>query len=90
MGARASLLRDVQRAELIGVGLLAGGMASTAAMVVGWALAKLVFEFPWVPPLWMPVFGALVGAVLAMLAGWWSLRDVLRTPAWQTLRLRGD
>jgi len=25
-----------------------------------------------------------------MLAGWWRLRDLLNTPAWQTLRLRAD
>jgi len=29
----------------------------------------------------------VVGALLAWAAGWWSLRVVLRTPAWQTLRL---
>ena len=90
MGASSGLLRQVQRAELIGVGALAGGMASTAAMLIGWALAKLVFEFPWIPPWWVPFAGAFAGALLAMLAGWWRLRDLLNTPAWQTLRLRAD
>jgi putative ABC transport system permease protein len=28
----------------------------------------------------------LAGAVLAGLAGWWSLREVLRRPVMQTLR----
>jgi putative ABC transport system permease protein len=36
VGARASLLRQVQRAELVGVGLLAGFLASMVASVVGW------------------------------------------------------
>ena len=90
VGARSSLLRQVQRAELAGVGLLAGGMATTAAMVLGWVLAKQVFEFSWYPPVWAPVAGALCGAVLALLAGWWGLREVLNTPAWQTLRQRLD
>ncbi len=35
VGARASLLRQVQRAELAGVGLLAGFLASVVAMAVG-------------------------------------------------------
>ena len=90
MGASGALLRQVQRAELVGIGALAGGLASSAAVVVGWSLAKWVFEFPWVPPWWVPLAGALAGACLALMAGWWRLRDLLNTPAWQTLRLRAD
>nr|MDP2189774.1 FtsX-like permease family protein [Rhodoferax sp.] len=86
LGARSSLLRQVQRTELIGVGLLAGFLASTVATVVGWALAKYVFEFQWTVSLWVPVFGSLSGALLALAAGWWGLREVLRRPVVETLR----
>jgi putative ABC transport system permease protein len=86
VGARASLLRQVQRAELVGVGLLAGFLASVVAAIVGWALAKYVFEFEWTVSLWVPLFGALAGAVLALGAGWWGLREVLRRPVVETLR----
>jgi putative ABC transport system permease protein len=86
VGAKSSLLRQVQRAELMGVGLLAGFLASIVATAVGWALAKYVFEFTWSVSLWVPVFGALSGAVLALAAGWWGLRDVLRRPVVETLR----
>jgi putative ABC transport system permease protein len=86
VGARASLLRRVQRIELAGVGLLAGFLASLVASVVGWALARYVFEFDWVVSPWVPLFGALAGAVLALLAGWWGLREVLSRPVVQTLR----
>jgi putative ABC transport system permease protein len=86
VGARASLLRQVQRIELVGVGLLAGFLASLVASVVGWALARFVFEFTWVVSLWVPLLGSLSGAVLALAAGWWGLRDVLRRPVVQTLR----
>ena len=54
LGARASLLRDVQRAELAGVGLLAGVLASCVAVAVGWALARFVFEFTWTASPWCP------------------------------------
>ncbi|MDP2680014.1 MAG: FtsX-like permease family protein [Rhodoferax sp.] len=86
VGARASLLRQVQRIELAGVGVLAGFLASIVASAVGWALARYVFEFDWVVSLWVPLLGALAGAVLALAAGWWGLREVLNRPVVQTLR----
>ncbi|RYE41850.1 MAG: FtsX-like permease family protein [Hyphomicrobiales bacterium] len=86
VGARASLLRQVQRAELAGVGLLAGFLASSVAVAVGWALARYVFDFAWTASPWVPLAGALAGAVLALAAGWWGLREVLRRPVVDTLR----
>jgi putative ABC transport system permease protein len=86
VGARASLLRQVQRAELIGVGLLAGFLASAVASVVGWALARYAFGFAWNASLAVPLLGALAGAVLALAAGWWGLREVLSRPVVSTLR----
>jgi len=86
LGARASLLRDVQRAELAGVGLLAGVLASCVAVAVGWALARFVFEFTWTASPLVPLAGGLAGAVLALLAGWWGLREVLQRPVVDTLR----
>ncbi|MDM0076858.1 FtsX-like permease family protein [Variovorax sp. J2P1-59] len=86
VGARASLLRQVQRAELVGVGLLAGFLASIVASVIGWALARFVFDFTWTASPLVPVAGALAGAVLALAAGWWGLREVLRRPVVATLR----
>jgi putative ABC transport system permease protein len=86
VGARASLLRQVQRAELAGVGLLAGFLASIVAGVVGWALARYVFDFQWTASPLLPLFGSLAGAVLALAAGWWGLREVLNRPVVETLR----
>jgi putative ABC transport system permease protein len=85
-GASSQLLGQVQRAELMGLGALAGGLASAAAMGVGAGLARWVFEFTWTASPWVPLAGMLAGAVLAGLAGWWSLREVLRRPVMQTLR----
>ena len=89
MGASGRLLAQVQRAELLGVGALAGLFASVAAVGVGWALARYAFEFTWSPSPWVPLIGAAAGAVLALAAGWWGLREVLRRPVVETLRRAG-
>ena len=86
LGATGRLLSQVQTAELMGVGLMAGFLASLVAELVGWGLARFVFEFEWTASLWVPVAGALTGAVLAWVAGWWGLAEVLRQPVSQTLR----
>jgi putative ABC transport system permease protein len=85
-GASAALLGQVQRAELLGVGALAGLLATLAASAVGWALARYVFEFAWTAPWWVPLAGMVAGALLALMAGWWSLREVLHRPVMETLR----
>ncbi len=89
MGASGRLLAQVQRAELLGVGALAGLLASLAAVSVGWLLARYVFEFSWNPSWWVPLWGLVAGALLAWAAGWWGLREVLRSPVLQTLRQAG-
>ncbi|WP_298232489.1 FtsX-like permease family protein [uncultured Azohydromonas sp.] len=86
LGAGRALLQTVQRAELLGVGALAGFLASVAAVAVGWALAKYAFEFEWHGSPLVPLAGTVAGALLALAAGWWGLRGVLRRPVVQTLR----
>ena len=54
LGASGRLLAHMQRAEL-----LAGVLASLAAMAVGWALAHYLFEFSWNPSPWVPLVGRL-------------------------------
>ena len=86
LGATQVLLGRVQRAELIGVGALAGALASAVALVLGWVLAHRVFEFEWSAPVWVPGVAVCGGALLAWAAGWWGLRGVLRRPVVSTLR----
>ena len=49
-------------------------------------MARYVFDFQWNASPWVPLVGSLVGAVLALAAGWWGLREVLRRPVVETLR----
>ena len=86
LGAGGKLLRQVQGAELAGVGLLAGFLASIIAVAIGWAMARYVFEFSWSIKLWVPLAGALTGSVLALIAGTYVLRSVLQKPVIETLR----
>ena len=74
------------RRQSTGVGMLAGFMASSAAMGVGWAMAHFAFEFNWTAAWYVPFAGALAGGLLAWAAGWWGLAGVLKQPVSQTLR----
>ena len=86
LGATQDLLARVQRIELLGVGALAGALSAVAALAIGAVLAAKVFDFAWQAPLWWPLAGAVAGALLAWLAGWWTLRGVVRRPVALTLR----
>lgn len=86
LGAGRELLAKIQRAELLGLGWLAGFMASAVALVMGWGLTRYVFEFAWQAPLWAPLAGGVLGAVLAWAAGSLSLAGVLSQPVVHTLR----
>ena len=86
VGAQGSLLQKVQGAELAGVGLLAGFLASVVAVAIGWVMARYVFDFSWSISPWVPLLGAASGALLALAAGTLGLRSVLSRPVMQTLR----
>lgn len=86
LGAGNQLLRQVQTAELLGVGALSGALAALVAVAMGWGLARYVFEFAWTASPWVPLFGVISGALLAWGAGYWGLREVLRRPVVATLR----
>jgi putative ABC transport system permease protein len=90
LGAGNQLLRQVQTAELLGIGALSGTLAALVAAFMGWGLARYIFEFTWQASPWILVAGTCLGAVLAWGAGWWGMREVLRRPVVQTLRLAAE
>jgi putative ABC transport system permease protein len=49
-------------------------------------MARFAFEFSWNASPWVPLVEAAAGALLALAAGWWGLREVLRRPVMDTLR----
>jgi putative ABC transport system permease protein len=86
VGARASLLRQVQRAELAGVGLLAGFLASWWPWWWAGRWRAMCSNFEWTASPWVPLAGAWRAPCWRWLAGWWGLREVLRRPVVDTLR----
>jgi putative ABC transport system permease protein len=86
LGARRQLLLRLQSAELLGTGALSGTLAAALALVLAWLLAREVFDFSWQIPWWVLPMGGLMGATVAGVVGWWTLRTVLRQSVTQTLR----
>ena len=67
----------------------AGIVTAMGAAGISAALAHWVFRFPWQPPWLLWPAALLAAALLAVLAGWWSLRGVLRKAPGQSLRALG-
>lgn len=86
LGASGRQLASAQLIELAASGALAGLLAAIGATAIGWVLADQVFRFPFEPRWWVLPGGAVAGALLALIAGWLSLRSVLRVPPLATLR----
>jgi putative ABC transport system permease protein len=86
LGAMRKQLSQAQWIEFALIGSLAGVLAATGAVVVGWTLARFVFDFAWHfdPLVWLA--GVAVGSACALIGGWAGLRNVLKQPPLVTLR----
>jgi putative ABC transport system permease protein len=86
LGATRRQLSQSQWIEFLLLGGLSGVLAAAGAVVVGWVLARHVFDFEWsfTPLVWLA--GLLAGALCAFIGGVVGLRSVLNRPPLQTLR----
>lgn len=86
LGASRRQLGIAQFWELALSGGLSGFLAAAGALATGAVLADRVFQFELTTRWEILPGGLLVGALIAVLAGWMGLRVVLNSPPLSTLR----
>jgi putative ABC transport system permease protein len=86
LGATRTQLSRAQWVECMLVGGSAGLLAASGASLVGWILARQVFDFEWIfrPQVWLA--GLAIGILCALAGGWFGLNRVLSRPPILTLR----
>ncbi len=86
LGATRAQLSRAQWIECVLVGACAGVLAATGSSLVGWVLARQVFDFAWTfsPLAWLA--GPALGIACALAGGWFGLNSVLSRPPILTLR----
>ena len=86
LGATNAQLRRAFYTELAAIGSIAGGLAASGALVIGWALARFVFELQ-LKPSWIILFyGMLLGTTVCLLGGVWLQRKMTNSSATEILR----
>ena len=86
LGASRRQLGLVQLLELSLTGLLAGLMEAAGATLLGWLLAREVFDFAYQPSLWLLSGSILASMLFIVLAGGWNIWRLLDTPPLRALR----
>ncbi len=86
LGAQRAQLRQALLVELAVVGGVAGLIAATGASVLGWLLARQVFQLDLAFEPLLPLLATLGGALLAVLTGWFAVGRLLQTPPLLALR----
>jgi putative ABC transport system permease protein len=86
LGAQRAQLRQALLVELAVVGGVAGLIAATGAGLLGWLLARQVFQLDLAFDPLLPLLATLGGASLAVLTGWFAVGRLLQTPPLLALR----
>ncbi|MCC6869158.1 MAG: FtsX-like permease family protein [Burkholderiales bacterium] len=89
LGASRRQLAAAQIAEFLLLGALAGCVAAAGATAIGWALADLVFRFPFAPNPLVWLYGTVGGALAVAFAGWLATRGAARHPPLAVIRQLG-
>jgi putative ABC transport system permease protein len=86
LGATRLQLARAQRIEFLFIGTLAGALAAGGAALIGFVLARQIFDFTWQWQADVWLIGIAAGIVCALTGGWLGLRGVLSQPPLATLR----
>jgi putative ABC transport system permease protein len=86
LGATNAQISRAFYTELAAIGVIAGGLAASGALAVGWALAKFVFEIQLNPSWIMIIYGMGFGAFVCVMGGAWLQRKMTNTSANEILR----
>jgi putative ABC transport system permease protein len=86
LGASRRVVFQGVAAEFTALGLLAGLLAAAGATVVGYFLAREVFNLDYAPDPWVWIAGVVGGALLVGVAGVLAARSVVTQPPAASLR----
>lgn len=86
LGAHRRQLRQAMLSELAVVGGAAGLIAAGGASLLGWVVARRVFDIDLPVDPWLLLSSALAGAALSVAIGWLAVRRLLSTPPLLALR----
>jgi putative ABC transport system permease protein len=86
LGASRRIVFQGVAAEFTALGLLSGVLAAGGATVVGYFLAREVFNLKYAPDPWVWIVGIAGGALLVGIAGVLAARSVVTQPPIATLR----
>ncbi len=86
LGADNSLIRRGLLIEYGIMALIAASLATVGAALVGWLLARELFDFSYQPSPTLFIAGFLTAFVLVVGSGWLGNRSVLATPPVRILR----
>ena len=86
LGARRRVLLQGIMAEFVGLGLLAGTVAASAATLSGYLLATRIFNMPYQPDPYLWLSGVLIGTIGIGVVGTLSTYFILRQPPLWSLR----
>jgi putative ABC transport system permease protein len=86
LGATRAQVLASQRAEFIALGLIAGALAAAGATAIGYAIAVLVFQFPYQANHWVWLIGPALGLLCVAVNAYAGARAALSRPPMLALR----
>lgn len=86
LGARRRQLVHALLAEFLMLGAMSGVLAGIAASLIGWSLARFVFQLDYLPQPQLWFIGLAAGSAMVGLVGWLSSVKWMNQPAIEALR----